>query len=135
MARDFDSGELPHAREKHVVVRAGIADKDRATARVAQNRGGDAYFHGGTLQARRGNFARQVARAGHASARNRTRSATGNLRRANRLAEFHQRLVPITGCLEREQILREFAELAPASGSTKVATNCAQAREDTGNVA
>ena len=68
VASDFDGGELPHAREEHVVVRAGIADENGATARIAQDRGGDAYSYRRAFAARRGDFAREAARASKAPA-------------------------------------------------------------------
>ena len=67
--RDLDGGELPHAREKNFVVRAGIADEQRVAARIAKNGGGDADVDGFRLAARSGDFFGEVARAGTAMLR------------------------------------------------------------------
>ena len=56
MACDFNGGELPHAREKHVVVGARIFHQDGAAARVAENCGGDFYVDRGALAAGGGDF-------------------------------------------------------------------------------
>ena len=41
MTCDFHSGELPQAREQHVVVRAGIFHQDCAAVRITKNRCGN----------------------------------------------------------------------------------------------
>ena len=53
-ACDFDGRELPHAREKNIVMRAGVFHEESSAARVAENRGGDADFDGRTLFSRAG---------------------------------------------------------------------------------
>ncbi len=52
-----DGGELPHAAEQHVIVRAGVPDQQRAALRIDEYRGGEGDFHGGAFAARLGNFA------------------------------------------------------------------------------
>ena len=58
MARYLYGGELPHAGEQYVVMRAGILYQDRAAARVTKNGCGNFYVLGGALHARRRDFLR-----------------------------------------------------------------------------
>lgn len=135
IARDFHSGELPHAREEDVVVGAGIADKNRATARIAEDGRGNAHFHGGRLATRGGNFFCEVASASTAAARDRTVSAARRLRGADRLAQFHEGLIPVAGRFRREEALSHCPKALPAARRAKIAANGGDAGEDAGDVA
>ena len=136
VARHFDGGELPHAREQHVVVRAGIADQDRAPARIAQNRRGDAHFHGRAFTARRGNFARQVARASAG-----TSAKPGTRRSAESAACRLSRRVPSAPGSSRRARSRasRFCARSPSwrqrAGARKIAANGAETREHARDVA
>ena len=106
MARDFNGGELPHAREKHVVVCARIFHQDGAAARVAENCRGNSYAHGGAFDARRGNFVGEAEVVCAAPLRDGADRAPGNLRRTDYFAEFHERLIPVAGRVASEPFLR-----------------------------
>src|SRR5208282_3990215 len=124
-----------HARKEHIVVRAGIADEERAAARIAENRGSDLDADRCAFAARGGNLAREFARAGAAPSRYGTRRAARSLGRANRLAELHQRLVPVAGGALGEELLRHSRKPAPAVRRAKIAANGAKPREHAGDVA
>ena len=104
MCHDLDGGELPQAGEQHVVVRAGILHEDRSAFRIAQNCCGDLDADRCALLAWRRNFLRQVEGVGVAPTRNGALSAAGDLRRADDLSEFHERLVPVAGSLAGQKV-------------------------------
>ena len=56
VARYFYGGELPHAREEHGVMRAGVLNQQGATARIAEDCGGDFHVDWGAFAARCGNY-------------------------------------------------------------------------------
>ncbi len=104
VSRNLDGRELPHAREEHVIVRARIPHEQRAAARIAQDGGGDRMRTAAGLRRGAGIVAvKPRARARHQS-RDRARAAARRLRRADRFAELHQRLIPVAGRVVREQV-------------------------------
>ena len=103
-ARDLDGGELPHAREQGVVVRAGILDEKRAALRVEQNQCGDRYRDGRASAARSWNFVGDALRVGLARLHERADQAVRGFWRADHFAQFHERLVPVPGRFAGEQV-------------------------------
>ena len=74
------------------------------------------------------------ARARHEREMGHTRAA-GSLRRADRFAEFHERLVPVARRGGREDVLGGRGELLPAARRAEVAANGAEPRENARDVA
>src|ERR1700735_3045620 len=89
MAGDFHSRELPHAREEHVVVSAGIFHQECAAAPIAKNRSGYFYVHCGAFDVGRRNSIGEAELVCTAPFRDRADRATRILRSANGLAQFH----------------------------------------------
>ena len=135
VARDLHGRELPHARKEHVIVRAGIADQECSVFRVEKNHSRDTDINWRTLLADGGNFRREFQCAGAAPTRYGALVAARGLRRADYFAEFHESLVPIAGRFDREKALRALTELSPSGWLAQIAANCAEPREDAGNVA
>src|SRR5579859_5384416 len=123
LMRDFDGGKLPHARKHNLVVGAGVADQHGPSARVAQDCRGNLHPYTGAFPARDRNLVRETAPARDAPPRYRAYSTLRNLRRTDRFAEFHQSLVPISGRVCRQQLLRHRCEFPPTPCRTEIAAN------------
>jgi hypothetical protein len=135
VVRNFDGGELPHARKQDAVVRAGILHQYRAGTGITKNRGGDSDPDSAALVAGSGDFRCGAEGIGAAPARGGTDFAARGLRRADGLAQFHERLVPIPGGIARKPILRGCGERTPAVWLAQIAAEGAQARENARDIA
>ena len=87
------------------------------------------------LLPRRRNRVDEAALARFAPARDRARAALRRLRRTDRLAQFHHRLIPIACSFRSEERLRRGFEVLPALRRAQVAANGVEACQDARYVA
>ena len=116
-------------------MRAGIFHQQCASVWIAKNRRSDLLLHRGAFFSRGGDFVHEPELARQARVRDWANIAARGARRANRLAQFHQRLIPIAGSITGQQILRSLRELLPTLRGAKVAFDRVKPRQHARDVA
>ena len=138
-----DCRKVPHAGEKRgdvgglLGVGGGLRWREKKSASLGidedERRKGEVNV--GAFRAFFGERVGETEFARLAKSADGTEKALWRARSANRGAEFHHGLVPVTGSAWDKQRVGSFLKLLPALPRTEIAANCADPGEDASDVA